>query len=222
MPTNYEQTDTRDEIAEGTAVPPVGTSLGEVGVRAIQGLLDADIVEQPSGVKAPQEPSDTRSLQEQQAIDALQQIEGTRPETWEGLTESERASVLQDIEIPMADVQGRPPAEVAIYPDPPGECGYYDPHTSQIQISDRHLMNDLMHDVVETVVHEGRHAYQYRAIANPGFHDDPAEVEAWRDNLENYLDPQLYGYEKYYNQPVERDAWSYGARIADGVYGERE
>ena len=69
-------------------------------------------------------------------------------------------------------------------------------------------------DVIDTIAHEGRHAYQHYAVEHPGFHPDEHEVEYWRANFETYLQPNLYGFDAYWMQPVEVDARRYGGVVS--------
>jgi len=43
-------------------------------------------------------------------------------------------------------------------------------------------------ELIDTIAHEGRHAYQHYAIEHPGFHPNTHEVDAWRENFKNYRD----------------------------------
>jgi len=128
-------------------------------------------------------------------------------------------SSLQQAEDEAAQIQGRDPKPVAIDEGAEeGEYGYYDGST--IYIGEHSLNNDDVSEVANTLAHEGRHAYQDYAIEHPGFHPDTGEVQSWEENQQpgNYVKPDQ-GQAAYLNQPVERDAWPYGDRIANGVYG---
>jgi uncharacterized membrane-anchored protein YhcB (DUF1043 family) len=157
---------------------------------------------------------DTTEQQELQAIESLSEIEELNSNTWSELNESERLETAQEIETTMAEIQGRPPMEVQL--DENLElCGYYD--GQRIHVSDWSLSNNDPKELVDTIIHEGRHAYQHYAVQNPGFHPNENEVATWVENFSDYTefkdDP-----EEYRNQPVEADAWDYGNAIADGLY----
>lgn len=154
-------------------------------------------------------------------VESLGEVEGIRPERWESANSEERLGALNEVEQRMAEHQGRPAVEVRIQEAGGGSFGFYDHDGKRIFVGSYALAHAGAQENVDTIVHEGRHAYQYHAVEHPGFHPDENEVAAWRENLkpENYVrfeeDPELYA-----NQPVERDAWAYGRRIARGVYGE--
>ncbi len=168
-----------------------------------------------------EEPADFGTITEAQVRDAtesLQQIEGLHPETWEQLDEAERVHVLQDVENHLAEIQERPPVSIGIEPMDPGVYGGY-VRGEGITLSQEHIQSDDVREIVDSIVHEGRHAYQDYAIQNPGFVSDADLVESWRTNWDNYLTAGEYGQELYTSQPIETDAWEYGARIADAVFG---
>lgn len=156
----------------------------------------------------------------QGAADSLSQVESLRPETWQQLDARERLAVLLDIENRMATVQGRPTVSVRAQPMPPGVFGGYT-HGEGITVSEEHLASDDIRELVDSIVHEGRHAYQDHALQTPGFVSDANLVETWRNNWENYLTAEEYGQELYESQPIEHDAWQYAARITETLFGPK-
>jgi len=74
------------------------------------------------------------------------------------------------------------------------DFGVYDGR--QIQVNQDHLASsERFWEILDTLIHEDRHAYQHWSLITPGFHSDPGQVRAWADNWENYLDPKevLFG-----------------------------
>ena len=144
-------------------------------------------------------------------------VEELQPDTWDTINVGDRLSVLQTIEDHMAEIQGRPPAEIigdATLNET--EYGGYNPVTNVITINENHLASDMpVDEFLDTILHEGRHAYQQFAVNNPGTEKDTELVDAWADNLKpgNYLSPREVGQEAYQNQPIESDAWNYAQRI---------
>jgi hypothetical protein len=163
--------------------------------------------------------------QNEVTIVSLQQIKEIQPDNWTTLSETEKLSTLNEVEDIMAGIQGRPALPIMINRNAsPGEFGYFDKESNQIFVGAYSLENDSVMENVDTIVHEGRHAYQWHAVNNPGFHPDPNEVAAWQDNFlpANYLTATEYGQQMYISQPVEADAWSYGSIITEGVFGEKK
>lgn len=147
---------------------------------------------------------------------------GASRESWDGMTMNERADVLADLEASMADATGRPGAEVRFEPLGPGEWGVFNPNTNEMTINADKLADpDNFGELVDTVAHEGRHAYQDFALRNPDAHADKEQLARWADNCEpgRYIrfedDP-----EGYRNQPIEADAWDFGARVRAGIEGD--
>jgi hypothetical protein len=153
------------------------------------------------------------------SIETLNQMPEIQPEQWESLDTTERLGALQTVENHLAEIQNRPPVAVEAAEMGPNEFGGYDGQS--IKINQEHLSGGQPVDEnVDTIVHEGRHAYQDFVVAHPETISDPSIAQAWEENFDNYLDLQTYGAELYNSQPVEADAWSYAASVRNGVYGK--
>jgi len=157
--------------------------------------------------------------QVQQAAQTLQQIHELRPDVWRELDFKSRLKVLQSVENKMAEVHGRPSALVKTKPMKPGEFGGYDRETRIITLNEVHIKSGDIREITDTVVHEGRHAYQHYAVEHPSFHPDAAQVETWRHNFDHYLPAEIYGQEIYESQPIEADARDYADEIITALFG---
>lgn len=147
----------------------------------------------------------------------LMQVEGIRPETWRNLDKSAHLKTLQEVENCLANVQNRKAAKIVLEKMNPRILGSFDGKI--IRLNSARVKSDRVQDVVGTVVHEGRHAYQHYAVKHRGFHPDADQVRAWRTNLRHPLDPEIYGYELYSMQAVEADARGFEARFLEALYG---
>ena len=145
--------------------------------------------------------------------DYLRQIEGLQPEQWSELSTDARLESLRELEWRLADIEGRPPVELRCETIGPGQYGYFDRQSNVMVLNEAMVRAESPLDAIDTVAHEGRHAYQHFCVLHPGTHDDQFEVAAWEENFETYLDAKLYGYEAYRDQPVEADAWAFGEAI---------
>ncbi len=157
-------------------------------------------------------------VQVQQAVDEINQIEGIQPEVWENLNAGERLGVLQSIEDRMAGIQGRPPVEIGAHEMDASTFGGWNGQT--IELNAAHLQSDMpVSEFIDTIVHEGRHAFQDYAIQNPGVVSDASIVNAWAENRMpgNYLRAEEYGQELYLAQPLEADAWAFAGRVTGGL-----
>ncbi|MBN1877708.1 MAG: hypothetical protein JXA33_26025 [Anaerolineae bacterium] len=170
-----------------------------------------DVPDVPVDVQADFELETQYQIQEAGA--ALQNIDNLDVDTWGTLGAQERLDVLQDIENNMADIQGRPEVGVEMTEMDPYTFGGY--NGESIEVNTSHLeSNELpMSEFIDTIVHEGRHAYQDYAIQHPGFVSDTEVVNEWAENSENYLTADEYGYEAYASQPLEVDASEYAGQV---------
>ncbi|MEZ6234370.1 MAG: hypothetical protein R3B68_09285 [Phycisphaerales bacterium] len=151
----------------------------------------------------------------------LAQVEGLAPTQWAELPATERLESLRELEQRLAEIEGRPAVELRAEPLGPGRCGYYDSERDVMVVSESLLLDASPLEAIDTVAHEGRHAYQHYAVAHPEIHGDPFEVASWAENFEHYLSAEMYGYELYRNQPVEADAWAAGALVR-GIFSKPE
>lgn len=146
---------------------------------------------------------------------------------WEGLNELGKMRELQGLEDNLAGIEGREPVEVVSVKPNIFEkfrtlvtgtmtMGYYDPSTNKIYIN-----SDLLKDpngskaLVNTVAHEGIHAYQNACVRGEAHHSSLIEVGVWRENINNYRSAKIYGYEAYRNQPIEAMAFEKGDLVAN-------
>ena len=158
------------------------------------------------------------SLQIHEAVESLQQVETIEPSVWASLDADARLEVLQNVEERMAAIQGRPTVEVTSMPMGQNTFGGYD--GARISLNADHLASDMpVEEFVNTIVHEGRHAYQDYAVHHPGFVTNQAVVDSWAENMVpgNYLTAEEYGQALYASQPIEADAWAYADRITRGL-----
>lgn len=186
----------------------------------------AEVPEAQEISEAPPDISDNPALdfeiqtdvQVQQAVDEISQVEGIQPEVWENLNAGERLGVLQSIEDRMAEIQGRPPVPISACEMDASTFGGWNGQT--IELNTSHLQSDMsVSEFIDTIVHEGRHAFQDYAIQNPGVVSDVGIVNAWAENRipGNYLRAEEYGQELYLAQPLEADAWAFAGRVTDGL-----
>jgi len=153
----------------------------------------------------------------QGTVDRLDEIENLEQDNWDNLNAEERLNTLQEIEDYAAEIQGREPITLISNQDlGPGQFGGFD--GENIHINASHLESDMeIDEFIDTVLHEGRHAYQQYAVDHPGVEPNQELVNEWAENLKpgNYLRPEDVGQESYQNQPIERDAWNFANQIRE-------
>ena len=132
-----------------------------------------------------------------------------RREGWDSAASpNARLEVLQEAENRIAEETGRPALPVLPAELDAGEYGLCDGET--IWINEEYLGPGSNQEMIRTIVHEGRHAYQYYVCSNATAHGDVAAVEAWRSNLSpgQYVEwKENAG--RYMSQPVEADAFAF-------------
>lgn len=159
---------------------------------------------------------DAYNLQISEVALRLSLISKIRPLEWAVLDHQSRLEALKNVETCMANSQGRKGFRVVFEPMKATQMGYFDGKSLHLNAS--LLKGDQIQETVNTIIHEGRHAYQHYAIDHPGFHSNTNQVRVWRTNFRNYLDPEMYGYELYRNQQVEKDAFDYADAISKQLY----
>ncbi|AZV42919.1 hypothetical protein BAOM_2310 [Peribacillus asahii] len=155
---------------------------------------------------------------------------------WRPASISQRKAALVKLEAILASDsdlgRGRPPVKLK-FQKLKGAYGGYERKGDQKVIKlDKDLLKNEKnsYQIVHTLIHEGRHAYQDHAIQNPGFHSNPEEVFYWSLNLVNKGENYYYFPDegtkdsdaKYYNQSIERDAYSFELRIANLFFDKVE
>lgn len=139
-------------------------------------------------------------------------MEGLRYESWTHLSEREKLELLNDIEQTQASLERRYAMTVEFEDMPTDHFGYQDADNNRIVINRAHIQSNHPYyhrEVVDTIIHEGRHAYQRYNVDIQTTHESDAEVASWR---ENYYDPK-YGYYHSRGQKIYIPA-------ADGTYLE--
>lgn len=95
----------------------------------------------------------------------------------------------------------------------PENLGAFNPITKQIDLNGDLLKDANPQEVMETIMHESRHAYQDFAVNNPEQVSVDAEtVKTWEYNFTHYIRPE-FDFEAYVNQPVEADANNFSERM---------
>lgn len=162
--------------------------------------------------------------------DYMVDVEDIRYENWKDLSLNQQIEVLNNMEQHIAKIEHRPPTMISTeYMDRAEVFGYQlgDDiviNTSYMEIASKDPA--MLDQLLDTLIHEGRHRYQHYNVEERLVHESPAEVETWRENFEvlgyadgtpvtiqiagpfEYTDEYLsyVGARLYYYQPVEIDA----------------
>lgn len=166
--------------------------------------------------------------------DYLGSVEDFRLENWGKLSLSEREELLNRVEQHIAEIEHRPALKVELKQMEPKHLGYQSASEHKIVLNSLYVgSNDpgMHREVIDTIVHEGRHAYQHYNVDVKMIHESGSEVESWRENFYNpeyqyyhsgtqkilipYNDGSIHDvdFRLYYYQPVEIDARNFAADV---------
>lgn len=137
-------------------------------------------------------------------------------ERWENLSESERIDAIYELASIIGDRLGLEDKPVIqFYDGRDGSCGAYLPGANTIEINWNTLSDPK--EVVDTVAHEARHAYQHqRAVLEENKQDT-----LYRLNFENYISPipladgKFLFFTDYQDQLVEAEARAFANLFRD-------
>ena len=139
-----------------------------------------------------------------------------RGSIWQGYSPEKRLKVLQALEKKMAKKQGRPMVKVEVWPDPEwASLGMFEVrgNNKTLYINEKLVWNhQLRFFAMETIIHEGRHAFQYYVITNKKLRWYNFKEKRWRDNWAGYI-PSSENEAAYNVQAVERDAQSFTLKM---------
>jgi hypothetical protein len=135
----------------------------------------------------------------------------------------EKVETLQKVENSIAEISHRPACNINVENLGKGTFGYFDPLTKEITINVNYIDSNNFHDYKEcldTVIHEGRHAYQDYNVTQREVHPRSGEVTNWIKNEHEwgYQSAELFGFEAYEMQPVESDARAFAEDVLNKFF----
>lgn len=165
-------------------------------------------------------PSD--AVQVELISEKLSNIEGVKFNDWKNLSLEQKADVLQNIELEVSEIAHRPSCKVNVQQLPEGQLGYYNPQNKEIVINEFYLQSptiEVHNECLDTILHEGRHAYQDFNMTCRQVHTSPGDVTNWYKNEHEYgyQDVETYGFKAYVMQPVECDARKFAEDILSKI-----
>ena len=96
--------------------------------------------------------------------------------------------------------------------------GTYSHSRKMVSINENYLTRSDSYQIMQTVIHEMRHAYQHAAVEEPDSYEVSAEtIKQWKNNFANYksTDDGKTTYSQYVTQPVEYDAKNFAKQYTD-------
>lgn len=180
--------------------------------------------------KEPDDYDTTDSEQEKAANAAMKsdlwrtlQDEKYSQKHWDNAGIEERKQILQDYMNKVITAYGLKDVKSSINWDPNAKYssrsitwGYYSHGNHTVTLNERVLTDSVgswdSYELLETVSHELRHAYQHEAIDYPTDYMVSQEtITRWKKNFDNYINSDK-DYEGYRRQPVEVDARDFQVR----------
>lgn len=159
--------------------------------------------------------------QVKQMVTYLQTIPEAKPENWINLSFEERVRATQKIENQAAKVGGRPALTVETASMNENNHGYMDWNSQKIVLNEDLLRSNKYEDFqqsIKTLLHEGRHAFQYSNISLERTEPNDEKYRTWSFNYATgYCAAKLFGFKTYYLQPLEVDARVYSESIVSRV-----
>ena len=195
----------------GASMPPKAIDSNKEVADLIEPMKD-DI--NPLYLEAPAD-----SVQISESVEAMESIDGLSFDEWKDSTFDQKVNSLQDLENAIAEIAHRPPCQINVENLGEGNYGYFDPNTKDITVNSMYIDSNGFNDykeTLDTIVHEGRHAYQDYNMTEREVHPRGSEVENWRLNNDSqlgYLDAQRWGFELYQYQPMEADARAFAGDV---------
>lgn len=157
-------------------------------------------------------------VQIEEVAKTMDSMEGADYNEWKELSFDKRMEVLQQLENNIAEIAHRPSCEVCAKKLGDGHMGYYSQDSNKIVINSDFISSNsekAYNNVLETLVHEGRHAYQCYNLYEREVHPRQGEISNWRMNeIEyGYQDVKHFGFKIYEMQPVEADARAFSEDV---------
>ncbi|MBP3452310.1 MAG: hypothetical protein J6M20_01165 [Clostridia bacterium] len=152
-------------------------------------------------------------------MDYEQAVRLTTESNWQPLLLSEKRNVLQVLENRIAATEGRRARNVVLEEMAPGYYGFYN-HDDPTNLHISFAAIDDVNDALDTLYHEGRHAYQHDCIDNNTGFPQPI-LKQFQDGFFNNISPEE-NYQAYFNNFTEKDARDFSERQCMLLDMERE
>lgn len=167
----------------------------------------------------------------EQIAEYLSSLEELRFENWTKLSLEQRKELLNRIERQIAAIEHRPPLPIDVEKMKASTFGYQSSYYHKIALNSLYVGSNSKKDyneVIDTIIHEGRHAYQHYNVDKKLIHESASVVNTWRENFYNpkyqYYNSgsciipvkgrlQDVGFRLYYYQPVEIDARNFASDV---------
>lgn len=158
------------------------------------------------------------NVQIEEISDSMRDIEGLSYEEWKELSPKDRLAVLQKLESAVSEISHREECPIFIKEMGEGHYGYFNPILKSITINKDVLESGTFEnykECLDTVIHEGRHAYQHYNLCEREVHPREGDLTNWKQNEFDYgyQDAKTCGFKAYWMQPQEADARAFAEDV---------
>lgn len=155
----------------------------------------------------------------QNRIFALLDTQAYNKTTWNKASIEQRKDILTKYLADLSAICGVTVlSSINFYLGPSSERGSYAHSQKLVSINENYLTRTDSYQIMQTVVHEMRHAYQHAAVDDPDSYEVSMEtIEQWKNNFSNYISTRdgKTSYSEYVSQPVEYDAKNFAKQFTD-------
>ncbi len=206
-----------------------GTDKRKWWQKAWDWLWDKDTDPKYTHTTREQEAAADRHMKRQ--IENLYNTDRYSEETWKNASVEERKQILEDFMNEVAEIMGIDVKDNIRHLNQAPENnmilnGQYNRSSNRVSINMWIVENrspERSYQLMTTIVHELRHAYQYAAVEDPTkFQVSQETIDSWKDSFNNYKSTDGFmrkegmsadeAYQAYRNQAVERDARSFAGQ----------
>lgn len=153
----------------------------------------------------------------QNEIFGLLETSAYSKKTWNNATIEQRKDILRNYLAELSKIYGvKVSSDINFRHLGPTTRGQYSNGSKQVTINEDYLSRADSYQIMQTMIHEMRHAYQYAAVEDPDSYNVSAEtIEQWKNNFApgNYYSGDDYS--RYVSQPVEYDAKNFAKQYSD-------
>lgn len=182
-------------------------------------LLNMEEEKEPEVLSVSREQEKAHDLYMQNEIFALLDTDAYSKETWANATEAQRMDILRSFMKDLSKIYGvQLSSDVNFEAIDDTTRGYYLAGANKVTINSNYIGRADSYQIMQTMIHEMRHAYQHAAVSNPAsFQVSPETIEQWKNNFAavNYITYDGTNYGQYVSQPVEWDAKNFARQYSD-------
>ncbi len=142
---------------------------------------------------------------------------------WKTLPIVKRYRILEEAEYNIAAIEHRNPCPIVFMELNDGDYGFYSFENKTLTLNIQYITGDDFQsykETLDTLIHEGRHAYQDYNMTVRQVHPREGEVNIWKwnENELGYQNAMLCGFEAYAMQPVETDARAFAEDVLKNYF----